>query len=85
MRVAQKGHDVPEDKIESRYYRSLELLYEAAEIAYQVFFFDNSGDGDPYKLVNHFKKVDDKKIWDTKNQKDFAVWFKKYYWEKLKK
>ncbi len=28
LRVAQNGHDVPGDKIESRYYRSMELLYE---------------------------------------------------------
>ncbi len=85
LRVAQNGHDVPEDKIESRYYRSLELLYDAAEIAYQVFFFDNSREGDPYKLVNHFKKTGHKKTWDSQNKKDFSGWFKKYYWSKYKK
>jgi predicted ABC-type ATPase len=37
LRVAQKGHQVPEDKIESRYFRSLGLLYQAAENAYQAF------------------------------------------------
>jgi predicted ABC-type ATPase len=85
LRVKQKGHHVPEDKIESRYYRSLGLLYEAAEIAYQAFFFDNSADGkESYKLVNHFKKQGDKKIWDTRNQKEFSGWFKKYYWDKRK-
>ncbi|WP_317195989.1 hypothetical protein [Litoribacter ruber] len=36
VRVPQKGHDVPEDKIISRYYRSMELLYEASQYCYQV-------------------------------------------------
>ncbi len=82
FRVSQKGHDVPEVKIEGRYYRSLELLYEAAEIAYQCFFFDNSVDNEPFKLVNHFKINGGKKIWDIKNKKSFSSWFKKYYWNK---
>jgi predicted ABC-type ATPase len=83
FRVLQKGHDVPEDKIVSRYYRSLALLYDAAEIAYQCFFFDNSEDEQPYKLVNHFKKNGEEKNWDIKNRKKFTAWFKKYYWDKL--
>jgi len=84
FRVTQNGHNVPEDKIESRYYRSLNLLYDAAEIAYQCFFFDNSIDEEPYVLVNHFKKKDNKKVWDTKDPKHFSQWFIKYYWSKIK-
>ena len=82
FRISQNGHAVPENKIESRYYRSLELLYDAAEIAYQCFFFDNSVDQEPFKLVNHFKKIGTTKIWDTKNRRQFTAWFKKYYWDK---
>ncbi len=37
-RKVQKGHDVPVDKIVSRYYRSLDLLYDACQLAYQVSF-----------------------------------------------
>lgn len=81
FRITQKGHDVPENKIESRYFRSLQLLYEAAEIAYQCFFFDNSGDNEPFILVNHFKRSGTNKIWDTQNEKGFTSWFKKYYWD----
>ncbi|MBX3256691.1 MAG: hypothetical protein KF862_21320 [Chitinophagaceae bacterium] len=84
FRVTQKGHDVPENKIESRYYRSLELLYDAAELAYQCFFFDNSIDLKPYILINHFKKEGNQKIWDTKSSKHFSQWFIKYYWDKMK-
>lgn len=82
-RVTQKGHNVPTEKIESRYYRSLKLLFEAAENAYQCFFFDNSVDDTPFKLINHFKKTGAKKKWDTKDKRQFSNWFKKYYWDKL--
>src|SRR5690606_36638714 len=68
LRVANGGHDVPEDKIESRYYRSLSLLYTAAQIAYQAYFFDNSMHGEPYRLIAHFKVADGQKVWDGKLQ-----------------
>ncbi|MEO7906527.1 MAG: hypothetical protein ABIT06_06110 [Saprospiraceae bacterium] len=57
VRIKQQGHSVPEEKIESRYFRSLNLLFEAAEEAYQCYFFDNSIDDDPFRLVNHFKMI----------------------------
>lgn len=42
LRVHQGGHDVPDDKIESRYFRSLELMRPALEQCYRAYFFDNS-------------------------------------------
>ncbi len=42
-RVEQGGHNVPEDKIISRYYRSLELLAQAIKISDSAMIFDNSG------------------------------------------
>jgi len=44
VRVKNNGHDVNPEKIEQRYYRSLDLLYEAAQLAYQAYFIDNSTD-----------------------------------------
>lgn len=41
-RVALKGHDVPEDKIVSRYYRSLDYLKEAVKLTDRAYIFDNS-------------------------------------------
>ncbi len=61
VRTLLDGHNVPEDKIESRYYRSLELMYEGAQLAYQSYFFDNSEDGKDFKLAAHFKKENDEK------------------------
>jgi len=60
-RKAKKGHDVPEEKIVSRYYHSLDFLYEAAQLAYQVFFFDNSVEGKSSVMFAHFKLQKDKK------------------------
>ena len=79
LRVKQQGHYVPPDKIESRYYRSLKLMYAASEIAYQAYFFDNSIDGEPLKLVAHFKRSGKKKVWDKISKNEQAAWFKKYY------
>jgi predicted ABC-type ATPase len=41
-RVQQGGHDVPEGKIEARYERSLNLLYDAYKIADRAFIMDSS-------------------------------------------
>jgi len=82
-RKAKKGHDVPEEKIESRYYRSLDLLYDAAQLAYQVFFFDNSVEGKNSAMFAHFKIQRGKKEWDRINKKQVPEWFKKYYSSKV--
>jgi predicted ABC-type ATPase len=42
-RVKMGGHPVPEDKIVSRYHRSLELLSEAIRYSSRAYIFDNSG------------------------------------------
>ena len=55
IRTKKGGHDVPEDKIVSRYYRSLDLLFEAAELSYQAYFFDNSESGPKHEPFAHFK------------------------------
>lgn len=84
-RKAKGGHDVPEDLIEKRYYRSLELLFDACQIAYQAYFFDNSTDGKESQLFAHFKLIRNKKKWDKINMKKVPEWFKKYYAGKVEK
>ena len=41
-RVKDGGHPVPEDKIVSRYYRSLDLLLDAVKVTNRTYIFDNS-------------------------------------------
>lgn len=43
QRVAAGGHDVPEDKIVSRYYKSLLQLPQAIKASNRAYIFDNSG------------------------------------------
>lgn len=85
VRVKEGGHDVPEDKIESRYYRSLELMYEAAQVSYQAYFFDNSRDGQESRQVAHFKVVKGEKQWDDLQPEDLPGWFIKYYLNKIER
>jgi predicted ABC-type ATPase len=54
-RVAQRvqlgGHDVPSDKIESRYYSSLALLSDLIPHTYHTYLFDNSSEDSEITLV----------------------------------
>jgi predicted ABC-type ATPase len=43
VRVTQGGHDVPKDKIISRYHRSLALVRDAIRHTDRAYFFDTSG------------------------------------------
>jgi len=81
LRVKKGGHDVPKDKIKSRYYRSLNLLFDAAQLTHQTFFFDNSKDQP--QLFNNFKMVNGKKVWKTIKKEDAPEWFIKYYSNKV--
>ena len=83
-RKIKNGHDVPEDKIVSRYYRSLDLLYDACQLAYQAFFFDNSVEGQSSVMFAHFKFQNGKKKWDKIDKKQVPAWFRKYYSKKVK-
>lgn len=44
QRMGMGGHSVPEDKIISRYDRSLELLYSAVQHSDRAYIFDNSNE-----------------------------------------
>ncbi len=44
QRVAAGGHDVPQDKIVSRYKRSIKQLPKAIKATNRAYIFDNSGD-----------------------------------------
>lgn len=44
QRVAQGGHDVPEDKVRERYRRSIDLLDAACAASNRAYVFDNSGE-----------------------------------------
>jgi predicted ABC-type ATPase len=85
-RVAKGGHYVDPDKIISRYQRSMDLLFDAAQLAYQAFFFDNSKDGeDSSVLFAHFKKPLLEKKWDPIDENIVPTWFVNHYSKKVSK
>ena len=80
-RTEKGGHYVPEEKIKNRYYRTMNFLYAASQLAYQAFYFDNSvGELD---MFANFKIVNGKKQWSKESNKMFPEWFKSYYSEKI--
>lgn len=51
QRVATGGHDVPDEKLISRFPRTLSNLRGAVLLADEAFLFDNSSFREPYRLV----------------------------------
>ena len=76
-RVKIGGHNVPEDKIVSRYYRSLGYLIEAVSYTSRAYIFDNS-DYQYYWLAEITQGCD----LEIKTNK-IPAWFKKNLWDKM--
>ena len=77
-RVQRGGHDVPPDRIESRYYRSLKQLPTALDLCYHAFMFDNSPSGQQGMMFGEMKVTSYGRswFWVTKAIPD---WFIKNY------
>lgn len=71
LRVKQGGHNVDEQKIEQRYFKSLHLFSEAAKNADSSFLIDNSVS---FSLMAEMKKG--KTVFVSKN---YPLWLKKYH------
>jgi len=54
MRVTQGGHDVPAEKLATRFPRTLENLRKSIPTLPHVFVFDNSDLSDPYRQIAIF-------------------------------
>jgi predicted ABC-type ATPase len=79
QRVRMGGHDVPKDKIISRYYRSLELLIEAVKYANRAYIFDNSSE----KLRYVIEVEDFKTIKKGTDYEPLPFWVQKYFFDKV--
>ena len=78
-RVRNGGHYVPEDKIKTRYFRSLELLYDALKLCYKSYLFDNSND------FIEIARIDRDKMMHYSVEEDkIPNWLKKYVIAKAK-
>ncbi|MEP7341571.1 MAG: zeta toxin family protein [Acidobacteriota bacterium] len=76
-RVKMGGHPVPEDKIVSRYERSLNLLFDALRHTNRAYIFDNSKH-QPIWLA----EITDGKVLEIKTDR-MPAWFKKAVWDKF--
>lgn len=77
-RVRLGGHPVPEDKIVSRYGRSLSLLADAIRHTNRAYIFDNSR-----RQHIWLAEVTDGKVLEMKSD-SMPVWFKRAVWDKLR-
>lgn len=80
-RVNLGGHDVPENKIVSRYSRSLELLLAAICHTSRAFIFDNSRDGKDHLWV---AEITDGHSLEIKCD-PMPLWFERAVWGKIQK
>ena len=76
-RVKMGGHNVSEEKVISRYYRSLDLLSAAIKYTNRAFIFDNSGEESTWlaEITNGTSiqfQVD-----------EIPIWFQKYILDKI--
>ncbi len=76
-RKMQGGHNVPANKIRSRYKRSMNLMYDASLIADQSYFFDNSSTGKDPKVIAQVRK--NGLLQDVEIYGERPYWFIKYF------
>lgn len=77
QRVMMGGHSVPEEKIISRYGRSLDLLMQAVQATNRAFIFDNSKD--EYRWVAEITNEGELEM----KTDIMPLWFKKALWMML--
>lgn len=80
-RVGLGGHPVPEDKIVSRYHRSLELLMEAIKHSNRAYIFDNSTASADRKLA-WVAEITDGQSMELKTDR-MPRWFKRAVLDKI--
>jgi predicted ABC-type ATPase len=84
VRVKENGHDVPEDKIRSRYKRCLDLLFASSQHVYRAYYFDNSAEGNEFTMFANFKlNKQRQKQWEIKDLSKVPNWFRSYYSAKV--
>lgn len=76
-RVRMGGHPVPDDKVVSRYARSLDLLFDAVRHAHRAYIFDNSGRSQVW-----LAEVTDGRDLRMKTE-NMPAWFKTALWDKF--
>ena len=79
QRVQQKGHNVEEGRIRSRFVNTQELLSQIIPLTHRTFLFDNSIEDDPLRIVAEIYRGDELKV-ETDN---VPVWVYQYVLDPL--
>ncbi len=79
-RTEKGGHSVPKEKIMSRYYRTLDNLYDAFSNSERVFLFDNS-DNQLSGTFDFFTEKKNNKLFMS--SLEIFNWFDKYLLNKI--
>jgi predicted ABC-type ATPase len=79
-RVQRGGHTVPEEKIASRYHRSLDLLMDAIRHTNRAYVFDNSGENRERTWI---AEITDGRELEMKTDQ-MPAWFKRAVMDKIK-
>jgi predicted ABC-type ATPase len=79
-RVKLGGHPVPENRITSRYYRSLDLLMDAIQYSNRAYIFDNSGDNQQHTWL---AEITEGRTLELKSNQ-IPAWFKRAVLDKIK-
>ncbi|HEX5399967.1 MAG TPA: hypothetical protein VFY06_13060 [Verrucomicrobiae bacterium] len=80
-RVKLGGHPVPEDRIRTRYHRSLDLLMNAIRHTNRAYIFDNSGDNEDKKHT-WLAEITEGKQLELKTD-SIPAWFKQAVLDKI--
>jgi predicted ABC-type ATPase len=80
-RVKLGGHNVPEDRIETRYHRSLDLLMKAIRHTNRAYVFDNSGENKDRKHT-WLAEITDGRVLELKSDQ-IPAWFKHAVLDKI--
>jgi predicted ABC-type ATPase len=75
-RVRQGGHDVPKDKIISRYERTMNYLLDAIRLVDRAYLFDNSSEKTILFAIYQSNEI-------SLEGNDIPAWFQKYVLDKL--
>jgi predicted ABC-type ATPase len=82
-RVENGGHNVPDDKIRDRYFKTMNNLYKAFKLADRAYFFDNSKEKENGSFV-FFAEKNDKQLY-LSDPDSIPQWFGKSIMEQLNK
>ena len=74
-RVRNDGHDVPEEKVRSRYARLWSLVAEAIKLVDETTVYDNSSASEPFRIVASFNRglAVSKSVWPRWTPKELRA------------